>query len=745
MALELTAEARLAALSNNINPNIVLTIDGVDEIFGAVEILRLVKIGDPGLLIDGSWLIGGSLSVEDQASLLSLDGSTTSIQQQLQPDRGIGSSVSSMDIKLVDINEEITRLISPGEVVADVLGRSCNVYLGFAGLSYPDDYVKLFRGVIDDIRAGAGYVILTISHPDQKKRQDLFIAGETSLNGGINNSVTTITVDDTSQFLAPVNGPSGSPDTSVIFAVRIDDEIIRYTGTTPTTLTGCTRGYLSTTAASHSTDTNVTSFFRLQGNVMDLSLKLMLSGWDGPFISGLTITNFNVVDDGSSVANSIFFETENVADTYGLIVGDYITTTGASNGANNVSLKQIESIVEDGNGVYLTITGVSFVDEEDTAGTISFRSQYDTLGAGCGLKMAPDEVDVTEHLTLQRRYLSSFDYDFYIKDTIQAKDFIEQELYLPCGAYSVPRKAKASVGFHIGPIPGLDIKTLSSENVSNASKIILRRTIARNFYNTVVYKFDEDVLEDKFLSGTVTTDATSRTRIPVGTRALTIISKGMRTSLDGVNLADDATERRLNRYKYAAEFFEKIEVLYGVGFAIEIGDLVLLDNDLNIVDSTSAVRGGSIKFYEVINKTIDIKTGKVSLSLTDINYSTAARYGLIGPASLIDTGISGTQFRITQTGNSLFGADEGGKWSRYTSPAVRVRSSNYVTRNATSVITNVSGNVITVSPTLGFTPQMGDKLEFAHYNSMSQQINLVYGFMRDTDPFDDGFNRYQML
>jgi hypothetical protein len=61
----------------------------------------------------------------------------------------------------------------------------------------------------------------------------------TTLNGDINDSVTTITLTSSSGFSA-----SGT--------VRIGDELITYTGISSNDLTGCTRGTNSTSAASHS-------------------------------------------------------------------------------------------------------------------------------------------------------------------------------------------------------------------------------------------------------------------------------------------------------------------------------------------------------------------------------------------------------------------------------------------------------------------------------------------------------------
>jgi hypothetical protein len=68
------------------------------------------------------------------------------------------------------------------------------------------------------------------------------VTGEptTTLNGGINNSVTTVTVVSTTGF--PATG-----------TFLVDNELITYTGKTPTTFTGCTRGQQGTTAASHLT------------------------------------------------------------------------------------------------------------------------------------------------------------------------------------------------------------------------------------------------------------------------------------------------------------------------------------------------------------------------------------------------------------------------------------------------------------------------------------------------------------
>lgn len=69
------------------------------------------------------------------------------------------------------------------------------------------------------------------------------------LNGAHNASVTTMNINTTALLK-----PSGF--------VQIDDEIIRYTSKTGTSITGCERGALGTTAASHADNAAVFPFYR---------------------------------------------------------------------------------------------------------------------------------------------------------------------------------------------------------------------------------------------------------------------------------------------------------------------------------------------------------------------------------------------------------------------------------------------------------------------------------------------------
>jgi hypothetical protein len=95
----------------------------------------------------------------------------------------------------------------------------------------------------------------------------------TTLNGGINNSVTTITVVSTAGF--PTVGE-----------IRIASEVITYTGITLTTFTGCTRGARGSANVAHSTGVAVT---KIQSPVANTAVPMYLNTTD--YANKVTLVN----------------------------------------------------------------------------------------------------------------------------------------------------------------------------------------------------------------------------------------------------------------------------------------------------------------------------------------------------------------------------------------------------------------------------------------------------------------------
>jgi hypothetical protein len=95
----------------------------------------------------------------------------------------------------------------------------------------------------------------------------------TTLNGAINNSVTTITVVSTAGFLT-----AGQ--------IRIESEVITYTGITSTTFTGCTRGARGSANAAHATGVAVT---KIQSPAANTAVPMFMNTTD--FTHNVTIVD----------------------------------------------------------------------------------------------------------------------------------------------------------------------------------------------------------------------------------------------------------------------------------------------------------------------------------------------------------------------------------------------------------------------------------------------------------------------
>ena len=744
MTLQLTPRAQRKADELAINPQIILEIDGVAKVFGVVGIQKIAQYGDPIFFGDPGLVYGGLADIPDelQSKTISLENSSTSINQQLRPDQGNVASVSSLQIALLDKDQEISKLVSPGVQLTDILARKCKVWMGFDQTAFPEDYIILFRGTVDDVSSGPGLITLNIAHPDTKKRQEIFQKQTTQLDGAINNTTTTVTVLDTTGFLTPVNGPGGSPDAAINYFVRIDNEIIKYTGTTGTGYTGVVRGQLGTVGAAHDDEAEVSSVVTVEASAMDTALKLMLSGVNGDFATSVPMTNFQNVE-GDVIANALYFESVDVELEYGLTVGDYVTTTGAAVGANNFSGRQITAVLFGNNGTYIIVDGAALVTEGGTSAVVDFRSQYDTLGEG--LRMTPDEVDIAQHTFLRDVFLSGVNYRFVLQDTLQTDDFLNKEIYLPAGAYALPRKGRSSVGFTSPPIPGEILKTFNQDNIKRPDRLTIRRTTSRNFYNTIVYAYEEDVLTDeRFNEGLITTSATSKTQIPFGNKVFRIDSKGMRRDLGSGAQASSISSRLLFRYGFAADMMENVETFFKAGFNVEIGDDVILDGtDLKLLNRDDGTRDKPPKFFEVINKRTNIRTGQTSFTLVDTNFDGSQRFGLIGRASLITASLSTTEVQLKKSFNTSF-LSEGDKWSDFVGETLIIRTEDGTSLDRRT-LSAVEGNILRFAVPLTFTPVADDIVEFGDYNDVSDLVRARYTFMTDNAAFDDGGAPYQMI
>ncbi len=720
--MAVTLSDKITALSKRgvINPSLVLDVEGVETIFTCVRVKRKVRIGEPGYFIGGDWVIGATTDQENQRQIISLEGTTTQIQQQLLQDKGGTSSASTMQVSLVDVGGIATRLVSPGVVVDEILGRKARIWLSFAEGAFPSEYMIIFQGIITAVDYGAN-IVLTIASPEVKKNQEVFTKTQVKLSGAHNNSVTTLLLDSVDGLITP------NPSEGLQCYVRVDDELIEYDAIDEATnsLTGCTRAQLTSVANAHDDQADVQSFYRLQGNGLELALKVLLSGKNGPWVEDISAENFVELNPYvGEVVDAIYFPID-IITKYGVTVGSLCSITGASNPANNVTEVAVTSVINLGRGSYVILDGPGLVVETGSDAVASFRSQYDVLGEGAAF--GQNEVDIDEFERLIDLFNSAMpDFDFYLKDSITVREFVDTEILFPTGAYSIPRKGKVSVGFTSPPLAIANVPNIDSTQIVRPDKIKISRSIGKYFYNVAVFRYDIDSLEDKYLAGRVTVDGDALSRIPVGSRPLTITSRGLRNNATTSEILDLAAQRFMERYRFAAELV-KAQVQYGVGFQIEVGDVVVFgDETLAITDSKSGARGFTPRLMEVVNKTMNIKTGEVNLDLLDTSYLNDGRYGIFSPSSIVDSGSTTTSIKITDSFGLDIGSIESDKWRSYIGYNIIVHDPEWTTSYETMItgISTADPYKLEVS-TMGGIPAAGWIVDILDYDDSEQQAQTL--------------------
>lgn len=719
MALPLSDKLRSLLQDRTKSPQLILEIDGLPAISSLVP-KKYAAYGDDIFYGDSGLVYGGLIPDGTALPYIDLSKSTQQITQQMLVDKGGFSSITSFDVSIVDKDQAITALISPSIVIDEIVSRKCRLYMSLEGAGHPKDSVLFFSGIVSGVSCGAGYVNINLASPEKLKNLEIFPKLSTELTTALNNSDTTILVTSTLNFSLPAD--SGTLRTYVI----IDDEYIEYTGMTSTSFTGCVRGQFGSIPASHSIGSNVEAAYRLTGNLKDLALKLMLSGLNTPYVEAYEAISFNTYGP-TTVQNAIFVSEFNFDIKYGVVAGDLITITGALNAGNNVTTT-VNSIVTNDLGSYIVVAATLI--SEGSGPTFSITSKYSTLPKFCGLEMTPDQVDVEQFEQIYLEFSANFfEYDFFIKDQVNGNDFINTQILYPSGCYALPRKAKTSLGTTIPPLGQTDTKKLDSTNTITASGLKIERNISKNFYNAVVVRYAKDQVDDKFKRGKIRQSSDSTNRIKVANKPLNLDADGVRPETSFDFKFDIIGRRFLERYQYAAEYLD-IQVDYGTGFNIEIGDVVILDGkSLQLSDSTKGNRSFSPRLFEVQNKTLNLKGTPIKLSLVDTAFNINGRYGVISPSSKIDAGSTTTQIKLKKSyGTNLGTNSENYKWRNLIGSTLRVRSDDYTYDHESIIVAldPANDNGIILEPALPSAPPDGYYIDVAKYpTSTNPELNAL--------------------
>ena len=716
MAVGLSVTAQSLLKQTGIQPQIALDIEGVELLFAAQPVYKTLNWDDENAAWDTGLLWDGSIADSNSVDWISLSGTTTNISQQIRPDRGSTSSISTVNIAIVDVGGKVSEALS-FDAIEEILGRKATFSIGFFNEAavYPQDYQAIFRGVVVDFYTESGIVMVSLASPETLKRQVFLEKFQGEMTANIDNVVTTIPVNDTS-------GIYPTQDTLTTY-IRIEDEIMEVLSYTATTIE-VIRGQLNT--VSNAIDsTEFETFYRLQGKPLDLARKIMLSDEGNNFFESLdTPKSVNFISITESIPNYIIFDYYDIKEKTGLVVGDIIKL----NSTLNTGAYTIRSFgtLETGDSYIETIE--TLVTESDYVNDFSYKSQWNVLATGLG--MLTSEVDVEEFNNIAAAFSSNFvDYDLYIKDSVDdAKDLIDKDLFFPQGLYSIPRKARSSVKFVVPPFSSDIVPELNNDSITNITKIKQRRSVHKYLYNSYVWRFNQDSLEDKFLTGKVVINSDSINRIKVGKKQLKIEAAGMRNNAATFAVVDNITQRLVDRYSLAPTYFEGVEVNYRTGYSIEVGDIVPAMGEETKTKNLQDGKANSTQLYEVVNKSLNVKTGKIKLSLLSSNFDIQARYAVVGLASYTDLGSTASRLVIKKVNDStglIFSSDQ---WADFRGRNIRVRSDDY-TQDAVVVFDKVdpnNKNALLLDSPLPFTPTENMIVEFPEYNDTSADIDSDY-------------------
>lgn len=727
------ADLPLNFLANNSsgtkNPSVVVTIDGVSDVFTNVtSVYTQARYGDTGLVYGQPGLVyGQGLRVWNGGTIrdyLDMKSSSVQIMQKIEPEQG-KASTTTMRLAFIDKDGYMTSLCSPGIVLPEMLGREVNVYLGYQGTSYPEDYFRVFRGFVSDITAIAGQVQLEISDPGYIKQQNIFIAQTTTLSASINNSTTTIPLVSNAAFYVPILNVNAAYDSAISCYVKIGDEYIQYApaGIGTNQYTSVTRGATvlgqASVAVAHTAGDSVQNLILIEDDAILMALKIMLSGWNGNWITGVKCQAFVNMQDPSvgSIAGAILLPLGvDAKKDYGLAVGDKVTAVGGTNaGQTGFITGFVDAFGQKNRGI---ITGGSFTSEDTTASTLSFRSQYDAYPIDAGLQMTPKDVDVERHIYLRNNFLSSASnsYRFLIDNTEDGKAFIEKEIYLPIGCYAVTRYGRSSVAYTKPPFGSASVVTLDKNNVINPEQIRpFRSTNKRKFFNVISFTYDA-LPDQTFQTITDFLDTTSITNTKKAS-TLEIQSRGLRTNKGAAALVAARGQQLLDLYKNCATQIE-VKINFGAAAQVEAGDPVfLVDNGgLLIANFQTGIRDLGTQAFTVLERTLDLnqRQGKLLL-MTGSGFSPTDRFASIAPSSVIGAGSTQQQLVLTDSYGPIYPKQEYLKWRSYVGLRVWLHNDDYSISDqggtflgfdqGNNYLMNVSG--FSITPSAGLVLELG--------------------------------------
>jgi len=172
-------------------------------------------------------------------------------------------SIGTLTADIIDINSAFSTLIGAKQAAGYGLRhKRVRIYRGYAGLPWADYQLPPGGTQIIDGKLSSHKGTFTLRGNDIQRstKKDIFDVKKTNLTADYTAGDSTVTVVDTSAFEMVAHGTSftDAPSATVGY-FQLGDNVIRYTGKTATTFTGCVGGRFSTKDVDVAIDSGATN------------------------------------------------------------------------------------------------------------------------------------------------------------------------------------------------------------------------------------------------------------------------------------------------------------------------------------------------------------------------------------------------------------------------------------------------------------------------------------------------------
>lgn len=195
----------------------------------------------PGTVVDGALRASSALS------------------QRVVPDEG-RTEIGAMSFEVVDLSSAFTNEVRSQLGGGDGLrGKEVRLYVGYEGMDFTA-FQRFQTQVVSEVEFDEGVYRIQCRDITREQRKEIFEPKRTTLRDSVSATATTIPVYTTTGFSTVFHGPSYSDaPSSTVGYIKIGDEIIRYTGKTADSFTGCTRHVLNSRETAHEVDAGTTA------------------------------------------------------------------------------------------------------------------------------------------------------------------------------------------------------------------------------------------------------------------------------------------------------------------------------------------------------------------------------------------------------------------------------------------------------------------------------------------------------